>query len=331
MEHRLVRALRRQPLERPPVWFMRQAGRFLPAYRALRKKHSILEMCREPELAAAAAMTAVDALPGLDGAIIFSDILQILIPMGIEVTFVEGEGPRLQGDPGRLRPIEPERDLRGPIEGIRILRREVGDQMAVLGFAGAPFTLASYVIEGGPSKNYEKTKAAMTGPGWEPLMDRLSAAITLHLNTQVVAGAHAVQLFDSWVGCLSPEDYRDHVLPWNRRILASVKGAPVIHFSTGTNGYLELVASAGGDAVGVDWRMDLAQAWSRLAPTQAIQGNLDPVALLGDTGVLLKKVDAILDLAAGRPGHVFNLGHGILPPTPIDNVLAVIERVKSRR
>ena len=332
MNDRLIRAAKREKVDRTPVWFMRQAGRFLPEYRELRKKHSILDLCRVPELAAKAAMTAVRALPGLDGAIIFSDILSILEPMGIEIAFVEAEGPKIRNpvaslaDAEKLRPVEPERDLPGPLGGLTILRREVAGRAAVIGFAGAPFTLASYLIEGGASKDYRRTKALMSTPAWPVLMKKLADAVTAHLNAQIRAGAQIVQLFDSWAGALSAGDYVRHVQPWSRAILQGVTGAPTIHFSTGTSGFLEHIRDAGGDAIGVDWRPNLAEAWRRIGD-RAVQGNLDPVALFDPREVLLQKVDAVLEAAGGRAGHIFNLGHGVLPETPIDNVLAVIERV----
>ncbi|MBI4565691.1 MAG: uroporphyrinogen decarboxylase [Planctomycetes bacterium] len=333
--YRLLRAARRQAADRTPVWFMRQAGRFLPAYRELRRKHSIQDLCRIPELAVQASMTAVEALPGLDGAIIFSDILQIPQAMGIEVRFVASEGPAIgsplttEADVEALKSLEPERDLRGPIEGIRMLRREVEGKMPVIGFAGAPFTLASYLIEGGPSKDFLKTKRLMCSvPGfWAKLMAKLADAVADHLNAQIRAGAHIVQLFDSWVGALGVDDYGDYVQPYVRSILKRVQGAPVIHFGTGTAALLERMRDAGGDVIGLDWRVDLAEAWKRLGPGVGVQGNLDPAALLAPRPELERRVDAILDRAGGRPGHIFNLGHGVLPETPVENVIAVIERV----
>ena len=316
---------------------MRQAGRYLPAYRKLRERHSILELCADPELAAAAAMTAVNALPGLDAAIVFSDILQVLVPMGIQVEFVAGEGPRI-ANPVRsaagvaaLRPVEPERDLPGPLGAIRILRRELEGRMPVIGFAGAPFTLATYVIEGGPSRDYARAKSLMASEPktWDALMTKLAAAVRAHLEAQAAAGAEIVQLFDSWVGALGVDDYREFVRPYSRSVLRGL-AVPTIHFGTGTAALLELMRDAGGEVIGLDWRVDLADARSRLGDV-AVQGNLDPAALLYPRPELERRIDAVLDRAAGRPGHIFNLGHGVLPETPVENVVLAIERVHERK
>lgn len=317
---------------------MRQAGRFLPEYRELRRKHSLLELCAHPELAAAASMTAVKALPGLDGAILFSDILQILQPMGIRIEFVESEGPRIlnpvatAADIAALKPVDPERDLPGPLGALRILRRELEGRMAVIGFAGAPFTLASYLVEGGPSRDYVKVKTMMASDpaAWFALMTKLADAVIAHLRAQIAAGAQIVQLFDSWVGALGVDDYRARVQPHVRRIFEAIRGTPSIHFGTGTAALLESMRDAGGDVIGLDWRVDLADAWKRLGPGVAVQGNLDPAALLYPRPELERRIDAILDRAAGRPGHIFNLGHGILPETPVENVAAAIDRVHAR-
>jgi len=317
---------------------MRQAGRFLPEYRELRKKHSILELCAHPELAAAASMTAVNALPTLDGAILFSDILQILQPMGIRIEFVESVGPRIlnpvatEADIAALRPVDPERDLPGPLGALRILRRELEGKMAVIGFAGAPFTLASYLVEGGPSRDYLKVKTLMASApaAWFSLMTKLADAVIAHLRAQAAAGAQIVQLFDSWAGALGVDDYRSRVQPHVRRIFEAVKGTPSIHFGTGTGALLESMRDAGGDVIGLDWRVDLADAWKRLGPGVGVQGNLDPAALLYPRPELERRIDAILARAAGKPGHIFNLGHGILPETPVENVAAAIDRVHAR-
>jgi uroporphyrinogen decarboxylase len=336
---RLLKAARRESVDRTPVWFMRQAGRFLPSYRALREKRSILEICAAPELAAEAAMTAVNALPGLDAAIVFSDILQILIPMGARVEFVAGEGPRIDPpirtpqDIAALKPVDPERDLPGPIGAIRILRRELEGRMPVIGFAGAPFTLATYLVEGGPSRDYARVKRLMAADpmSWEALLSKLTAAVSAHLLAQAAAGASIVQVFDSWVGALGVDDYRSSVLPWSRRVFDALRGrVPSIHFGTGTAALLELMRDAGGDVIGLDWRVDLADSRRRLGDGVAVQGNLDPTALLFPRAELERRIDAVLDRAAGKPGHIFNLGHGVLPETPVENVVAAIERVHSR-
>jgi uroporphyrinogen decarboxylase len=294
-------------------------------------------MCLNPELAAAATMTAVEALPGIDAAILFSDILLLVRAMGVEVEFVQGEGPlirnpiRTAAEVDALRPIEPEIDLAAPLEAIRLLRRTLPPDLPLIGFAGAPFTLASYLIPGDGSRDLPHVKRFMEEQpeAWERLMDRLAHAAADHLVAQIRAGAQAVQLFDSWVGAISPDVYRERVLPHSRRIFEAVRksGAPAIHFGTGTSALLELMRDAGGDVIGVDWRIPLGEAWRRIGPNVGIMGNLDPSALLGPVEDMLALVDEILRQAGGRQGHIFNLGHGILPETPVENVIAMIERV----
>jgi uroporphyrinogen decarboxylase len=302
-------------------------------YRELRKKHTILEICRSAELAAEVTLQPIRRFPGLDAAIIFSDILLLAGPMGIQVEFVKSEGPAIRNPVGTesdvraLKTVEPERDLKSVLDAIRLVKREL--KVPLIGFAGAPFTLASYLVEGGPSKDYAKTKALMKTPGWPMLMDKLADAVAAHLGAQERAGADLVQLFDSWVGNLSVEEYREKVLPYTRRILRSLRG-PSIHFGTQTSHLLELMRDAGGDVIGVDFRIPLDVAWGRLGPRTAVQGNLDPEALLGPKDELLRRVDDVLERAQNRPGHLFNLGHGILPETPVEHVEAVIERVHAR-
>jgi uroporphyrinogen decarboxylase len=268
----------------------------------------------------------------LDAGIIFSDILLLAEPMGIRVEFVKGEGPsidnpvRTESDVRALRPVEPERDLRPVLDAIRILKKEL--EVPLIGFAGAPFTLSSYLVEGGPSKDYARTRALMKTPLWPALMEKLSAAISAHLRAQEAAGADIVQLFDSWVGNLTPGEYREHVLPWSRRILSSLRG-PSIHFGTKTGPLLELIREAGGDVVGIDTVTPLDQARARLGD-HAVQGNLDPEALFLPKEQLLRKVDEVLDRAGRAPGHIFNLGHGILPKTPMESLDRVLERVAER-
>jgi uroporphyrinogen decarboxylase len=333
---RLLQAARREKVDRTPIWIMRQAGRYLPEYRELRKDHSILEICSTPELAARASLIPIETIPGLDGAILFSDILMVAIPMGLEVEFVKGEGPVIR-NPVRdeaavraLRPIEPERDLRGPLEAIRILRREL--KVPLIGFCGGPFTLASYLVPGEASRDYVRVKKMMyhAPAAWHLLMGKLADAVAAHLRAQIRAGAQVVQLFDSWIGALSIEDYREYVLPYSRRIFSAVSGAPSIHFATDSAGLLEAMKEAGGDVIGVDWRIPLDEAWRRLGDV-AVQGNLDPVALFGPAEHVRRRADAVLDRAAGRRGHIFNLGHGILPETPVENVIALVEHVHSRK
>jgi uroporphyrinogen decarboxylase len=332
--HRLLDAIARRPVDRTPVWFMRQAGRYQASYRELRKKHSILEICKSGDLAATVTMLPVKELPGLDAAIIFSDILLLLQPMGLQVEFIQSEGPAIlnavssPADVDALKPVEPERDLGCVLDAIRIVKRELS--IPLIGFAGGPFTLASYALEGGPSRNYLKTKGLMhRGPdAWRRLMTKLADAVASHLNAQAKAGADIVQLFDSWAGVLSPADYREFVLPYSKMIFSRLK-VPAIHFGTETGSLLELMKEAGGDCIGVDWREPLDQARRRLGDI-AVQGNLDPALLMAPREVLLRRVDEVLAQAGSKPGHIFNLGHGILPETPVDNVAAVIERVHAR-
>jgi uroporphyrinogen decarboxylase len=337
---RLVQAARREPVDATPVWFMRQAGRFLPAYRALRERHSILEICRDADLAATATMTAIEAIPDLDAAIIFSDILLVLEPMGIQVEFSKGEGPVI-ANPVRdgqavrdLRPIFPMEQLKGVLNAIAMIRSRLPPTKALIGFAGGPFTLASYLVKGGPSKDYLAVKSLMVHAPrvWHKLMTKLADAVIAHLKAQIQAGADVVQLFDSWAGALSPDDYREYVLPHSKRIFDELREtrAPSIHFGTDTAGLLELLKEAGGDVIGVDWRIRLDDAWARLGDDVAVQGNLDPVALFAPPEELLRRVDRVLEAAGSRPGHIFNLGHGVLPGTPVENVALVVERVHSK-
>jgi len=329
---RLLKAIRKQPVDCTPIWFMRQAGRYMPEYRALRLKHSILDICRTAELAAEVTLQPIRKFPGLDAAIIFSDILLLSEPMGIHVEFVKNEGPAIrnpiatEADVAALKPVEPERDLPSVLNAIRIVKREL--KVPLIGFAGAPFTLASYLVEGGPSKDYAKTRALMGTPVWPKLMDKLADAVSAHLRAQEAAGADLVQLFDSWVGNLSADEYRSHVQPWSKKIFASLRG-PAIHFGTQTSHLLELIRDAGGDCIGVDFRIPLDEAWGRLGDV-AVQGNLDPTLLVGPPDTLLTHVDDVLRRAGNRAGHIFNLGHGILPETPMEHVEAVINHVHSR-
>ncbi len=332
---RFLKACRREPVDCTPVWFMRQAGRYMKEFREVRRRHSLLEVCKTPELAVEVTLQPLRL--GVDAAIIFADILLPLEPMGIELEFVKGEGPVIR-NPVRdvpalrkLRPVEPGETLTFVFEAIRLARRELEGRVPLIGFAGAPFTLASYAIEGGHSRNYIDTKKMMYNEPdlWDGLMQRLAVVVTDYLRGQIRAGAQAVQLFDSWVGCLGPQDYRRYVLPYTRQILEGLRGlgVPVIHFGTGTSALLELMREAGGDVIGLDWRVDLDTAWSRIGYDRAVQGNLDPVALFARSHELEKKVLDILRRAEDRPGHIFNLGHGILPESPVENVAAVVELV----
>ncbi len=322
-----------------PVWFMRQAGRYMSEYQELRRRYSLLEICRTPELATEVTFQPIRRFD-LDAAIIFADILLPLEGLGVPFDFKKGEGPVIQKpirtvrQIDQLRLFEPEEELAFVLQALRMVRAELAAPIALIGFAGGPFTLASYMIEGGSSRDYRLTKTLMYEheTAWHGLLEKLAAVTSRFLLAQAAAGADALQLFDSWAGALSPDDYRRYVLPHSQRILRDLhsRNLPLIHFGTGTAGILELLKEAGGTVIGVDWRIDLGEAWRRLGSDVAVQGNLDPAALLGPRDRLLEKVDYVLDQVQGRPGHVFNLGHGILPPTPIANVEAVIEHVHRR-
>ena len=301
----------------------------MPEYRAIRERHSLLDICRQPELAAQVTLQPVDSLE-VDAAILFSDLLLPLEPLGIPFDFVKGEGPvihqpvRTADDVARLRTFEPRESLGHVLATIRLLRTELADRVPLIGFGGAPFTLASYAVEGGPSSHYARTKALMYGEpdAWHRLCETLSAAVADYLVAQVEAGAQAIQVFDSWVGALSPADYREFALPHTRRVLAAVAatGVPVLHFGTGTATLLEAMTEAGGDVIGVDWRVPIDDAWARIGPERAVQGNLDPTLLLGRVDRLLAGADDVLRRVGGQAGHIFNLGHGILPETPVSHV-----------
>jgi uroporphyrinogen decarboxylase len=317
---------------------MRQAGRYMPEYRAIRAKHTLLDIIANADLAAEVTLQPVEAL-GVDAAIIFADILPPLIPMGMQLEYAAGEGPVLQ-NPLRdratieaLRSVDPEKSLKSTLDALSIVRRELDDKVALIGFAGGPFTLASYAIEGGSSRNYQYTKSLMySDPDtWAVLMDKLATMTADYLRAQVRAGAQCVQIFDSWAGALAPEDYRRYVLPATRQIVAAVEpeGVPVIVFGTNTSGMLDVVAEAGSPVVGVDWRISLDRAWEIVGHDRAVQGNLDPLVLFAPLPEVESRVHEILRRAEGRPGHIFNLGHGILPQTPVDTVRAVVEMVHS--
>jgi uroporphyrinogen decarboxylase len=336
MNDRFLRACRRESVDRTPVWFMRQAGRYLPEYRALRQKHTLLTLCRTPELAVEATLQPVRIL-GVDAAILFSDLLLPLEPLGIPFEFQAGEGPvilkpvRAPADIDALRRFEPRQELAPVLEAVRWLRRELEGRVPLIGFAGAPFTLASYAVEGGHSTAFALTKALMYGEpqAWHRLAGVLAAVSGSYLRAQVEAGAQALQLFDSWVGALDEADYREFVLPHVRAVFEALRGTgvPVIHFGTGTGHLLAAQREAGGDVIGLDWRLPLDEGWRRAGDGVAVQGNLDPALLLGPRARLIDRVDDVLRRAGGRAGHVFNLGHGVLPTTPVENVRAVVERV----
>uniref|UniRef100_A0A831TLE1 Uroporphyrinogen decarboxylase n=1 Tax=Thermorudis peleae TaxID=1382356 RepID=A0A831TLE1_9BACT len=335
-DSRFLLACQRKPVDATPIWLMRQAGRYLPEYRAVRARASLLEICSQAELVAEVTLQPVRRL-GVDAAIIFADILLPLVSMGVRLEFAAGEGPVIH-DPvrapqaiERLRRPESEEIAPAIYEAIRLVRRELGGKVPVIGFAGAPFTVASYLIEGGSSRHYSETKRLMYGQphAWFTLMDTLTDVTTRYLRGQVMAGAQAVQLFDSWAGALSPLDYRERVLPWVRRIVDELRplGVPVIIFGTGTAGFLSTLAESGADVIGVDWRIRLDDARAAIGFDRAIQGNLDPAVLFAPRDEIARQVQAVLGQAGGRPGHIFNLGHGVLPETPVDNARYLVELV----
>lgn len=336
MWDRFLRACRREPVDRTPVWFMRQAGRYMPEYMAIREKYTLLEICARPEVACEVTLQPIIA-HGVDAAILFADILLPLEPMGAPFEFAKGEGPvvhnpvRTKADVAKLKPIDPDESLGHVMEAIRLIRRELDGKTPLIGFAGAPFTLASYLIEGGKSSNYVRTKGMMYGEPtlWAELMGKLTEVIRLYLRAQVAAGAQAIQVFDSWVGDLSPADYREFIQPHLRPMFEDLHtlGVPVIHFGTGTGSLLELQRDTGGTVIGVDWRTPLGAARKRLGPSVAVQGNLDPLVLAAPRPFIEKKVREVLDEAGPEPGHIFNLGHGILPHLPPENVRFVRELV----
>lgn len=336
-ESRFLRACRCLPVDATPVWLMRQAGRYMEEYRALRSRHTILEMIKSPELASEVTMQPIRAY-NLDAAIIFADILPPLETMGLQLEFMKGEGPvihnpvRSRADVEALRVVPVEEALSFTLDAIRLTRKQL-DPLGIplIGFSGAPFTLASYAIEGGSSKLYLRTKGLMMSdaPVWHLLMEKLSELVGHYLLAQAQAGAQVLQFFDSWVGALSPADYREYILPHSRHAIEIARQAhvPLIHFGTNTSGMLELIQEAGGDIIGVDWHCDIDAAWQRLKPGSAVQGNLDPVTLLAPWPEIEKRTREILDRVAGRPGYIFNLGHGILPTTPVENVRRLVDFV----
>jgi len=336
-----LRACRGLPVERTPVWLLRQAGRYMPEYRALRERHSLLEVVRTPELAAQVTLQPVDAF-GLDAAIVFSDILPPLVGMGLDLDFVKGDGPRIGNPISRPRDVDllaappAEETMAGTLEAIALVRAELEPRdVPVIGFAGAPFTLASYAIEGGSSRDFSQTKAFMLSEpaAWKRLLGKLVTVQADYLLAQARAGAQALQVFDSWVGrALGREDFLRYVAPHNRELFAAAAraGVPVISFSLGTSAYLEDAAACGGDVVGLDWQLPLDEAWARVGLDRPVQGNLEPAALLAPWRELRFRIDDVLDRAAGRPGHVFNVGHGLVPQTPVDNVKRLVEHVRAR-
>ena len=331
-----MRACRGEPTERTPIWMMRQAGRYMSEYREVRAKQSFLDLCRNPTLCSEVMCTAVGRL-GVDAAIIFSDLLPILVPLGLDLEFAAGDGPVIHNPVRdaegvrRLSPLADPSPLDFVYETVRRTRADLPSEIPLIGFAGAPFTLASYAIEGGGSRNYMATKRMMRGVdgAWDRLMSLLVDAITLYLNEQIAAGAQCVQLFDSWAGCLSPEEYRTRVLPWMEQIFAGLRpDVPVINFATGNPELLPMLRIDARTVVGVDWRISLGEAWKRVGLDCPVQGNLDPTVLLSDPEEIRRQASDLLGSVAGRAGHIFNLGHGVLKETPVEHALALVECVK---
>ena len=339
---RFVRACLRQPVDRTPVWFLRQAGRYMPEYMAVRKHHSLLDICRTPEIAAEVTITAAERLD-VDAAIIFADLLLPLTPMGLDFEFVAGEGPQVHTPIRSLEAIQALRTDR--VEELGYVARAIekvaahfaapradGDRLGIIGFCGAPFTLASYMIEGGSSRNYVEAKKLMyaNDGAWPLLMEKLVTILVAYAQQQVEAGADCIQIFDSWAGALSVTDYRQYCLAPTTELVQRVKalGVPVIYFGVDTASMLPAMSETGADVLGLDWRIPLDEGWRAVGHGTAVQGNLDPITLFAPLDVLQSRVREVLALAAGRPGHIFNLGHGIVPGTPVDNVLQVVEWVK---
>jgi uroporphyrinogen decarboxylase len=328
-------ACRRRPTACTPVWLMRQAGRYMPEYRAMRERHGFLELCKNPQAAAEVTLQPVERL-GVDAAILFADILLVLEPLGVGLEFTKGEGPHIQrpvrgaDDVARLARVDVGEVVGFVFETVRLVRKALGDRVPLIGFAGAPFTLASYLIEGGASREFLLTKRFMRAErdAWHAMLGRLAGITADYLNGQIAAGAQAVQLFDSWVGTLSPADYREFVLPHTRAVIERLNpDVPVIHFGVGTATLLSLMKEAGGNVIGLDWRVELGPAWERLGHDVAVQGNLDPAVLLSSVGDIRRAAKAILDGAARRPGHIFNLGHGVHQETPVEHVKALVDIV----
>lgn len=339
MSSRFLEACRRRTTDVRPVWFMRQAGRYMKPYRDIRAKHSILEICKKPELAAEVTLQPVEILD-VDAAIIFADLLLPVEPMGLKLEFVAGEGPSIDNAisaPEDIDDLDTSRtdDLRYVGEAIQLVNRTLAGRVPVIGFVGAPFTLASYMIEGGPSKTFLKTKRLMYSNEtmWRRLAGKLVDVLGDFAGIQISAGARAIQVFDSWVGALSPDDYVRYVQPYSRALIERIRGngVPVIHFGTGVGGFFRELHAAGGDVIGVDWRVNIDQAWSDIGYRSAIQGNLDPVALFAPLPELKQKVLDLLRRTGTRPGHIVNVGHGILPETPVENVKAVVQIVRDFR
>jgi uroporphyrinogen decarboxylase len=339
MTSRFLDACRRRPTDVRPVWFMRQAGRYLKQYRQIRERHGILEICKRPDLAATVTLQPVELLD-VDAAIIFADLLLPVEPMGLRLRFAAGEGPiienpvRTTDDVDSLATTNTD-DLGYVGQAIQTVVRALAGKVPVIGFVGAPFTMASYMIEGGSSRNFIRTKKLMYSDEtlWRRLMGKIVDVLAPFAHLQVSAGARAIQVFDSWVGALGSDDYVRFAAPYSRALIERIRstGVPVIHFGTGASGFFRELHAAGGDVMGVDWRINIDQAWMDISYRSAIQGNLDPVALFAPLHELRTKVHELLKRTGTRPGHIFNLGHGILPETPVENVKAVVELVREFR
>jgi uroporphyrinogen decarboxylase len=334
-DSRFMKACRLEPVDATPVWLMRQAGRYMKEYRDLRARMPFLDLCKNPGLVSEVTVSATEKL-GVDAAIIFADLLLIVEPLGLHLEYNKGEGPavsprlREPANVNLLREVDPEESLDYLYNAIRQTRANLNRKIPLIGFAACPFTLASYLIEGGGSRSYRHTKALMyrEAGAWRALMEHLARNLARYLNGQIDAGVQALQVFDTWVGCLGPTDYHNYVLPYTRMMLQAVKpGTPIIHFGTGTAMLLEAMRDAGGDIIGVDSGVELGEAWGRLGDGVGVQGNLDPVVLYADQDFIRGRVQRILDQAAGRPGHIFNLGHGLLPDTPYENAVALVKMV----
>lgn len=335
-QSRLMKAIRREPVDCTPVWIMRQAGRYLPEYMEVRNRVTFIDLCKTPELAAQVTLDAQRILD-VDAAILFADLLPMLEPMGIDLEYQKGEGPvihnpiRDASEVDRLQELTDVSSMHFVYDAVRLIRRDLPANIPLLGFAGAPFTLASYVIEGGGSRNYLRTKSIMYRDegAWRSLMQRLARSLVRYLKAQIDSGCQAVQIFDSWAGCLSPADYERYVLPYTREVVEGVRSyAPVINFLTGNPALLPLLRKSGGDVIGLDWRVNLAEGWKTVGYDVGVQGNLDPVSLLADLPTLRERTKQVIDQAAGRPGHIFNLGHGVMPEVPPEHVKSLVKMVR---
>lgn len=335
---RFLKACRREPVDCTPVWLMRQAGRYMSEYRAVRERYGFLQMVKIPEVATEVTLQPINAF-SVDAAIVFADILPPLEGMGLHLTFEKGEGPvihnplRSAADITALRQPDPRESVAYTIEAVRLLKHELAERVPLIGFSGAPFTLASYAIEGGSSRDFRYTKGLMYGQpqDWHTLMSKLTALVSDYLLAQVEAGADALQIFDSWAGVLAPGDYAEYVLPYVQQCIAQVKssGVPVIYFGTDMNGLLPLLRQTGADVLGADWRIYIDDAWAQIGSGIAIQGNLDPNVLFAPWPEIERRAADILDRVAGRPGHIFNLGHGIMTETPVEHVARLVDFVHS--